>query len=283
MHSVTSNTLRVPGATLYYETRGSGPALLMISGGPTDADIFAPVADALADRYTVVTYDARGNSRSALDGAGQDQTVELEAEDAHRLLVAVASEPAFIFGSSGGALVGLELVCRYPDQVETLVAHEPPLTELLPEREQFRAYAQDVRATYLRDGVGAGMMKFVGGAGLHKNAEDAAAQTPPPDREAMARMGRNAEHFLAHRFLPFSRYTPDFAAFRAAPAKVVVAAGESSVGQPAQRCSVALADQLHTPLAQFPGDHGGFLSDPRGFADYLDRLFSGAQISGGAR
>ena len=272
MHTVTTNTLRVPGSSLYYETRGSGPILLMISGGPTDADIFASVADALAGRYTVVTYDARGNSRSTLDGPSQDQPVELEAEDAHHLLAAVTSEPAFIFGSSGGALVGLELVCRYPDQVERLVAHEPPLTELLPEREQPRAYARDVHATYLRDGVGAGMLKFVGGAGLQKDAEEAAARTPPPDPEAMARMGRNAEHFLAHRFLPISRYLADFAALRAAPAKVVVATGEASAGQLAQRSAVMLAEELHTTLVQFPGDHGGFLTDPRGFADCLDRV-----------
>src|SRR5579871_6902476 len=110
MHTPTGRTLRLQGANLYYETRGSGPCLLLISGGPTDGDIFSGLADCLADRYMVVTYDTRGNSRSTLDGPPQDQSIEMECEDAHALLAAITSEPAFVFGNSGGAMVGLALV-----------------------------------------------------------------------------------------------------------------------------------------------------------------------------
>jgi len=44
--------------------RGSGPTLLLIAGGNGDAGIFERVASVLANEYTVVTYDPRGNSRS---------------------------------------------------------------------------------------------------------------------------------------------------------------------------------------------------------------------------
>jgi pimeloyl-ACP methyl ester carboxylesterase len=120
-----TRTLEAPGASLYYEVRGSGPVLLMIPGGPMDAAGFAPLADALADRYTVVTCDCRGNSRSTAEGPKDDLTVGVFADDAHRLLTAVTSEPAFVLGSSGGASYGLDLVARYPEQVRTLVAHVP--------------------------------------------------------------------------------------------------------------------------------------------------------------
>src|SRR5690349_17678061 len=111
MHSTKEDHLKVPGASLYYQIQGSGPVLLMIPGGPTDANIFAGIAPRLSDRYTVVTYDPRGLSRSKLDVLPEDQRiVEIFADDAHRLLAAVRSEPAFVFGNSGGALLGLALV-----------------------------------------------------------------------------------------------------------------------------------------------------------------------------
>ncbi len=53
------HTLDVPGARLSYQRQGSGPLLLLI-GSPMDHTGFAPLAGALADHYTVVTYDPRG-------------------------------------------------------------------------------------------------------------------------------------------------------------------------------------------------------------------------------
>lgn len=66
------------------------------------------------------------------------------AHDVHRVLQAVTHEPALVFGSSGGAVTGLALATRHPEQVRTLVAHEPPLVEVLPDAEQVR----DVYDTY---------------------------------------------------------------------------------------------------------------------------------------
>ncbi|MGN6175885.1 MAG: alpha/beta fold hydrolase [Streptosporangiaceae bacterium] len=68
MNPIKTGTLKVPGASLYHEIRGSGPVLLLICGGVYDAAGYAGLAQQLADRYTVVTYDRRGNSRSPLDG-----------------------------------------------------------------------------------------------------------------------------------------------------------------------------------------------------------------------
>jgi pimeloyl-ACP methyl ester carboxylesterase len=120
-----ASTLAVPGAALYYEVSGSGPVLLMIPGGPADADTFVDQAALLGDRYTVVRYDPRGLSRSALDQPPDELSVETQADDAHLLLAAMGGGPAYVFGSSGGAQVGLSLVASHPEQVDTLVAHEP--------------------------------------------------------------------------------------------------------------------------------------------------------------
>ena len=125
VEQVEARTLKVPGAELYYETRGSGPVLLCISGGPTDAGLFTDLARRLAGRYTVVSYDQRGHSRSALDHELEDIPVALHAEDAAKILAVVGNRPAFVYGNSGGGTIGLELVTSHPDLVRTLVAHEP--------------------------------------------------------------------------------------------------------------------------------------------------------------
>ncbi|GAA1246803.1 hypothetical protein GCM10009676_36270 [Prauserella halophila] len=67
--------LHVPGARLYYEVRGDGPLLVLIPGAPGNARVFTALADQLAQRYTVLTYDRRGFSRSVLDGAQVANTV----------------------------------------------------------------------------------------------------------------------------------------------------------------------------------------------------------------
>src|SRR5689334_11919008 len=113
------DTLQVPGAKVYYEVRGRGPVLLMMPGGPADAGAFHNVGQELASDYTVVTYDPRGLSHSTLEGPFDDtRMVQIFADDAYRLLQATTEEPAFVFASSGGAVIALELVARHPKMVE---------------------------------------------------------------------------------------------------------------------------------------------------------------------
>ena len=156
-----SVVFKVPGARLYYELYGSGPILMMIPGGPADAGVFAAVANLLADRYTVVPYDPRGNSRSLLDGFPEDQRMDQHGDDAAALLAALGSQPANVFGSSGGAQIGLNLAARHPQCVRILVAHEPPCLELLPML-PISALMDGVLGTYRREGVGRAMAKFRG-------------------------------------------------------------------------------------------------------------------------
>src|SRR6516162_3872959 len=154
--SLTAQALDVPGARLYYEQRGTGPLLLMI-GSPMDSTGFAGLASALADRYTTVTYDPRGIGDSSREDTDRDVTPQQQAEDVHRLLSALGGGPADVFGSSGGAVVGLALVTAHPGDVRTLVAHEPPVIELLPDRDQLHAQIQDIYDTYRTEGANKAM------------------------------------------------------------------------------------------------------------------------------
>jgi pimeloyl-ACP methyl ester carboxylesterase len=269
-----TNMLKVPGANLYYEVRGSGPVLLLISGGPTDAAVYAGVGPFLANNFKVVTYDPRGNSRSSLDGPPEDWQADVHGDDAARLLEAVGNGPAYVFGNSGGALVGLNLAARYPKKVRTLVAHEPPAVELLPDAVDHRARSQQVYETYRNEGVGAAMQKFLAFAGLRGGPPPDAAGTGPSP-EMMETMGRNMELFLAHGVRQIGAFMPDIAALPTGSPRIVVGAGEASGEQLAHRTAVALAERLGTKIVHFPGDHGGFTTHPEPFAVKLHEVLAG--------
>jgi pimeloyl-ACP methyl ester carboxylesterase len=205
---LVTQTLDVPGARLYYERRGTGPLLALI-GSPMDSTGFAGLASALAGQYTVVTYDPRGIGSSSRQDAGQDVTPEQQADDVHRLLSVLGGAPAYVFGSSGGAVVGLALVTAHPGQVRTLVAHEPPVVELLPDSAQLRAQIQDIYDTYRADGADKAMAKFMTHAGLGEaSGQEADAPRWEPSPEQMARMRATTEVFLAHLIRPTTRYSP---------------------------------------------------------------------------
>jgi pimeloyl-ACP methyl ester carboxylesterase len=269
-----SKTLKVPGATIYYETQGSGPMLVMIPGGPADAGVFAGLARSLADRYTVLAYDPRGISRSILDGAPEDQQVEVHADDAARLVESLDGEPAYVLGSSGGAQIGLALVARHPERVRLLVAHEPPCLTLLPDAAEMRAGIEEVYAAYRREGAGPGMRKFMEVVGLARGTERPRAEPSSEPGDTFARIGGNLDYFLGHGLRPISSYTPDVDALRAS-GKVVVGVGQDSAGELAHRSAIALAKKLGTEPIVFPGDHGGYGIYPVSFADTLQGVLRG--------
>jgi pimeloyl-ACP methyl ester carboxylesterase len=265
----TVHTLAVPGARLHYEVRGSGPLLLVI-GSPMASAEFAPLADALAADRTVVTYDPRGIAGSAIDDPEQDSTPELRADDVAAILDALGVESADAFGSSGGAVTGLALVARHPGRVRTLIAHEPPLLELLPDAKRQRANTEDIIATYHADGMQAAWFKFMVNAGFDTTMPTKGPEPAPTDRDR-----REAARFFDHELRPTTQYLPDIEALKAGRSRVVVGIGAASRHLLTYRTTLALCELLGTEPAEFPGDHGGFLSDTTQFAATLGKALGG--------
>lgn len=280
-----THTLEVPGAVLHYDVRpgpenGAGPVLLLI-GSPMGAAGFATLAGHFTDR-TVVTYDPRGAERSRRTDGATVNTVEEHADDLHRLISALDAGPVDVFGSSGGASNALALVARHPEQVRTLVAHEPPITQVLPDREHARAATTDIRRTYEREGLGPAMAKFIALL-THEGAipADFPEQRPDPaafglpteddgsrDDPLMLNLGDDHEH--------------DLDGVRAASTRVVIGVGAASRNLLPGRAAVAVAEQLGTEVVTFPGDHGGFLGgeygqtgEPDAFAATLREVLDG--------
>lgn len=274
--SAKSNSLKVPGATLFYSIRGTGPVLLMMPGGPADSGAFNAIAGELTPDFSVVTYDPRGLSQSKLEAPLEDsRIVEIFADDVHRLLKAVTGEPAFVFGSSGGAVIGLELVARHHEQVRTLVAHEPPAQALLPAHARHPEQLDEIEATYRSAGVWPAMQKFMESAGIKGGPPPAPQGEPTPEMvEGMAQMERNFSLFLGHYLKPVGLYEPDFAALKASSVRIVPAVGQDSLGQLAHEGGLGLATALGTDAVVFPGAHGGFDSHSAQFAVKLGEVLA---------
>jgi pimeloyl-ACP methyl ester carboxylesterase len=265
-----SETTPVSGGTLYYEVRGSGP-LLIITGAPMKAAEFGSLADALATDHTVVTHDPRGVAGSVLDDPATDSTPDRRADDLLSLLDALEAEDADVFGSSGGAVTGLALITRHPDRVRTLVAHEPPLLELLPYAADWREKIEGVVETSRQHGIGAGWGAFMQTAGFATGGSDA---PPPPQTTPTDQDIADSVHFFEHELRGTTRYVPDFEALRPHTPRIVVGIGEGSSGLNTWETSKALAALLDIEPVYFPGDHAGFLGQPVEFADRLREVLA---------
>jgi pimeloyl-ACP methyl ester carboxylesterase len=270
-------TLKVPGATLSYEVEGSGPVLLMMPGGPADAGAFQRLAGELKDHYTVVRYDPRGLSHSPLEGPFDDaRAIEINADDAHRLISAVTSDKAFVLASSGGAVISLELARCHGDQIEVLLAHETPCAAVANDPARSRAEMIDITDTYKREGLGPAFGKFMAHTRIQGGPPPAQEGEPTPEQqEAGAMFQRNMDFWFGHTMRAIGLYEPDFETLKRAPCRIVSGVGEESKGEIAHEGGMNLAKKLGGEPAYFPGAHGGFDSHAHEFAVRLREVFEG--------
>ena len=282
-----THTLEVPGATLTYDVRGNDastePVLLLI-GAPMGAAGFGTLSRLFADR-TVVTYDPRGAERSTKADPASPSTPHEHADDLHRLIQAIGG-PVDLFASSGGAVNALALVSKHPEDVRTLVAHEPPIASVLPDREHAMAAASAVTETYQRRGWGAAMAHFFVVAGHRGPFTAEVVGQPAPDPAAFGLPatddGSRTDVMFAQNLISWTHYEPDFGALETASTRIVLAAGEASEGELASRGAFAVAERLGTKPVLFPSGHGGFLGgeygqtgEPDAFAATLREVLTG--------
>lgn len=287
----TTHTLVAADADVVYDVHGpvppagGRPPLLMI-GQPMTAGGFAALASHFPNR-TVITYDPRGLGRSTRRDSRSDHSPTVQAGDVHAVIAALGTGPVEMFASSGGAVTALALVTAYPDDVTTLVAHEPPLVTVLPDAMAAERALAGVRAAYDAGGRGAGMAAFMAMTSWRGEFTEAFFAQPPADP---ARFGIPAEDdgsrddpLLSDRSDAVSGYRPDVNALLAAPTRIVIAVGEESLGTFTGRTSEAAAALLGQQATVFPSHHGGFVGpefgypgQPEAFARKLREVLDGA-------
>jgi pimeloyl-ACP methyl ester carboxylesterase len=281
-------TLDVPGAVLSYDIRASDAStepVLLVIGSPMGADGFVTLAGHFPDR-TVVTYDPRGCWRSQRTDGATQTTPDEHADDLHRIITALGAGPVDIFATSGGAVNALALVAKHPEQVRTLVAHEPPASRELPDREAILAACTDIRQTYLDSGFGPAMAKFIVLVSYQGELTADYAEQPAPDPAVFGLPteddGSRNDPLVGQNIITCNAYQHDFDALRAASTRIVLGVGAQSGAYLPGRAAVAVAGRLGTSPVTFPGGHDGFLGgeygstgEPDAFAATLRTALAG--------
>lgn len=249
-------TVRVNGTELYYELRGSGPSVLFIQGATGDGGTFDRVADLLADEFSVVTYDRRGNSRSPRPAGWNKTSMDEQADDAAGLVQALGLGPAAVFGTSGGAVILLNLLLRHPEVLRGAIIHEPPMVPVLSNAQEVGAELQSMTEESLASLGPRGTMEMF----LRQNAGDENFENLAP--ELRERMLGNAEVFFFAELEGFVSYVPDARALAEVKVPLQVVAGADNRGVYYHEASEWVAKQLGTDLQEISGRHAPYLDRP---------------------
>jgi pimeloyl-ACP methyl ester carboxylesterase len=251
--------LSVNGAELYHEVRGHGPSVLCIMGASGDAGHFAELADRLANEFTVVTYDRRGNGRSPAPAGWATTSPAQQADDAHALLDALGLAPAAVFATSSGATFALCLLVRHPHAVRGAILHEPVLAQLYEDPEKVAAQGRAlVQAGLEAGGPGEALKRFFILVGGEANWDSL-------DPDLRERMLASAETFLSVERGTFEQYLPteDELAAISAPLMLLVSEhGRAPQRQAAER----LAERLGLHVTHTAGTHLPYIDHPQELA-----------------
>lgn len=269
----TTHHLPTPHGTLAYDVHGPLPTAdgrppLFMVGAPMGAEGFTTLAALFADR-TVVTYDVRGLGRSERTDGSLVQTPEQNATDHHAVIAALGAGPVEMFASSGGAVSALALIAAHPEDVTTVVAHEPPLLSVLPDADAAFAAERAVQEAYQERGQGAGMAAFIGLTSWSGEFTPEYAAQPAPDAAHFGMPseddGNRDDPLLSGVSNAITAYRPDLDALRSAPTRLVLAAGIQSAGTITARSTESLAKALGQDVVVFPSHHGGFMGGEYGY------------------
>jgi pimeloyl-ACP methyl ester carboxylesterase len=256
-------TMTAETVDLYWETRGGGPAVLLVPATPGDGRQFAATAAALADDHLVVTYDRRGTSRSGAPEGWGATTVGEQADDAAAVLRQVGVEQAVVYGTSNGAAVALELALRHPALVGGVVLHEMPLLSVLADPAPVGALIGGV----VGPAMGAGGPRAALEAFLRFAWGDAVVDGWTPDlREALL---ANADMVFSIELPAFQAYRPDEAALTASTVPATILVGRDQQAPFFAEAATWLADRLATTVRRSPGGHGPQFTHPAELAETI--------------
>ena len=258
--------VKTEGDELYYEVRGTGQPLLMIPGGGGDGRIYSFVADILSNEYRVITYDRRANSRST----GNDPRnfeISQESRDAVAVLHAAGETTAFVFGSSSGAVIALDMAKTQPQAVKAIVAHEPPITRVHLNARKWQRFFARVYGMAYSLGPTIAMIYFILGVGLPLRPgarAEASKKQLRENRASGARPMNMADFFTKHELLPVTNYMPAIDLIKNNGVKVFMATGQESLDKKRFYAQTApiLAEMLACEMIMFPGHHVSYVDQP---------------------
>jgi pimeloyl-ACP methyl ester carboxylesterase len=256
---VLHRSVHTENADIAYDRIGDGPVLLMVTGAGGTGDVYRKAALRLSDRYSVITYDRRGNGRSTADRT-RTMDIAQQARDALEIIRAADVDKAYVFGNSGGANIALKLTEAHPEVVAGLVAHEPPVVSILPDADVWLKFVDEITDTFHSKGPKRAMLRFArSGVGVN------------PIKLLLAQGGKRPDlsFFLEHEYVPITTYEPDVTSLRRSGVPIVTLAGRGSKDAYYARTAPILAERVGGRFSTIAGNHFAFLLKPDSFASEL--------------
>lgn len=255
-------TIDVSGTALYYEIRGAGPPVLLIMGATGDGGHFDALADQLADEFTVISYDRRGNGRSPVPDNWQTTSPEEQADDAAALLNALGTGPAAVFGTSSGGIFTLCLMIRHPGSVRGAILHEPAFSALVDNVDAVPAAVRASIQEAMQDG---GPSAAVERFWCYVAGDDGWDRLAPALRE---RLNDTASTLFGVELGTYERYMPDDETLAAIAVPVRLLVSEDSLSVFAEMAS-RFGKRLRVDVATVPGTHAAYHEHPHELAEAM--------------
>jgi pimeloyl-ACP methyl ester carboxylesterase len=244
------------------------------------------MTDRLTDRFTVVTYDPLGLAHGRLGEPVEEQRVRSWSDGARRILTELLphGESAYVLGTSSGAIAALDLLTRHPENLRHVIAHEPPVVEVLPDAARQRTMFTEVYETYRAAGLHAAGTRLLAGladrtpdadqdsAGADHDSKSAAPQPPSLTDELTTPMAL----FITRVLRQFTAYAPDLDALKPLAPRLTLAAGVDSRGQLLHRTAALTAELSGADFVEFPGGHIGVAEHPAEFAERVAQVLLAA-------
>ena len=252
-------------AKIYYEVCGEGDALILIHGVITDSGLFDQASRILSDKFRVVIFDRRGNSRSRTSvEAGKSVPafdIEEQAEDIMALMDELGIDRAYIAGASAGAVIGHCFLCKYPERVRHLIMYEPALLgHMRKEDPLFREWAEKTEALVDAGKLNSALIRFA------EHIGPADKRSPLKPEESFLREMGNLEYAMKSEIPGLHAYDPEPEIIKKYADMITIAAGEKSGETVYVREARRLADMMGSRVLYYPGGHNLPYDIPAEFA-----------------
>jgi pimeloyl-ACP methyl ester carboxylesterase len=255
-HSIVENE----GCPIHYYQTGTGPLFVFIPGGGGIARYFFTLIPYLSSHYTCVTFDRRQSGLSIPTQSVPFNPVQ-QARDAIAVIKDLGHSKANIFGSSGGAIIAMQLAASYPEYVDRMMVHEAPTICLLPDATTWIDRTYHLYAIYKSSGMEAAQEAFqewlIGYDDFPRTN---------PSREDFV-------NFWEYEFTWITLFTPNLERVKENGVKIAVSRGAKSADAMYARTTEEHGKRLGVEVRVFPGHHQGYQSESEAFAKELLKVF----------
>ncbi len=277
-----SGYVSTEGDDLYFEVRGEGQPILFIPAAGGDGDYYLPMADILCKAYKVITFDRRANARSTMNHP-QNFEISQHSRDAVAILKAAGEASAYVFGNSSGAVIALDMAKNHPEAVRKVVAHEAPITRMLPDAGKWQSFFARCYYLSMKYSSKLGATKFF--FGIKANAKALikaqmkaiayAKEKHDWDNQKKIDSKLGTDFLMKQELLPVTNYLPDVEKLKINGVNIIIGVGEYGLSKNTwiARSAELLAKELGCQLVTFPGHHGSYMDMPEEWAMLLKKMF----------